>query len=391
MGWIVMLGVNGKAGPRPSKEIGGYLVGLYSILMESPIPFIACYPWGKPISCNQAFCDLTGYKKEEITGIQNCALLTPEDYRHFDEIVHENARKTGKRCTYQKELLTKEGARIPVEASVYVMTDKEGYARYQYTIYKDISGQESLVEKCKMLEAKVEEEQKKLEEARMDADLYIDLMSHDIGNLNQVTMGYIELAIDAIPENNDCKKLLEVPLTTLDCSARMIQNLKKARTARTGEMKLAPVDLGKAIEASINESLHVPGRRIVINYAPVSGMMVLANEYLKDIFSNLIDNAIRYSGDPVIIGIEVMKISGDGMASYRISIDDNGPGIPNAQKEGIFNRARACNVKVSGRGVGLYLVKALVEAYKGRVRVEDRISGDHTKGSKFVVMLPAII
>jgi signal transduction histidine kinase len=41
-------------------------------------------------------------------------------------------------------------------------------------------------------------------------------------------------------------------------------------------------------------------------------------------------------------------------------------------------------------GLGLYLVKSLVESYHGRVWVEDRVAGDYTKGSRFVVMLPAI-
>jgi signal transduction histidine kinase len=44
---------------------------------------------------------------------------------------------------------------------------------------------------------------------------------------------------------------------------------------------------------------------------------------------------------------------------------------------------------VKGSGPGLYLVKSLVEGYGGRVWVEDRVHGDHTKGARFVVMLPA--
>ena len=68
---------------------------------------------------------------------------------------------------------------------------------------------------------------------------------------------------------------------------------------------------------------------------------------------------------------------------------------PKTQKDYIrscklFTRFRRGQTKASGKGLGLYLVRTLVESYRGCVRVEDRVPGDHTKGAKFVVMLPAI-
>lgn len=71
-------------------------------------------------------------------------------------------------------------------------------------------------------------------------------------------------------------------------------------------------------------------------------------------------------------------------------VEDDSPGIPDAQKDKIFGRFRRGDTKASGKGLGLYLVKTLVEGYHGRVWVEDRIKGDHTKGARFIVMLPAV-
>ncbi len=59
-------------------------------------------------------------------------------------------------------------------------------------------------------------------------------------------------------------------------------------------------------------------------------------------------------------------------------------------KDKIFNRLQRGETNARGMGLGLYLVKSLVESYNGKVWVEDRVQGDHTKGSRFVVMLPAI-
>jgi signal transduction histidine kinase len=59
-------------------------------------------------------------------------------------------------------------------------------------------------------------------------------------------------------------------------------------------------------------------------------------------------------------------------------------------KEKIFNRLQHGETKARGMGLGLYLVKSLMESYCGKVWVEDRVQGDYTKGSRFVVMLPAV-
>ncbi len=71
-------------------------------------------------------------------------------------------------------------------------------------------------------------------------------------------------------------------------------------------------------------------------------------------------------------------------------IGDDGPGIPDDFKGVIFNRVLKGTTKAKGIGLGLYLAKSLVGGYGGRVWVEGRVSSDHTKGAKFVVMLPAV-
>jgi signal transduction histidine kinase len=73
------------------------------------------------------------------------------------------------------------------------------------------------------------------------------------------------------------------------------------------------------------------------------------------------------------------------------SVEDNGQGIPDDLKRRIFNRQLEGTARTERIGLGLYIVKTLVDSYGGKVWVEDRVKGDHTKGARFVVMLPAII
>lgn len=69
---------------------------------------------------------------------------------------------------------------------------------------------------------------------------------------------------------------------------------------------------------------------------------------------------------------------------------DNGSGVPEDFTSVIFNRVLKGTKKAKGMGLRLYLVKSLVASYNGRVWVEDCMPNDHTKGARFVVMLPVI-
>jgi len=109
------------------------------------------------------------------------------------------------------------------------------------------------------------------------------------------------------------------------------------------------------------------------------------------VFANLVGNAIKHSnGNGMNISVNVDKVREGGQTYYSVSVEDSGPGITDDMKEKVFNRLQRGETKARGVGLGLYLVKSLVESYHGRVWVEDRVSDGHTKGSRFVVMLPAI-
>jgi len=98
---------------------------------------------------------------------------------------------------------------------------------------------------------------------------------------------------------------------------------------------------------------------------------------------------VKHSGDLVRIGIAVSMVDRNGRKYHRVSIEDNGPGIPDEKKAEVFHRFMRGQTRMSGTGLGLYIVKTLVESFGGYVKVEDRVKGDHTKGTRFVVYLPA--
>jgi signal transduction histidine kinase len=224
--------------------------------------------------------------------------------------------------------------------------------------------------------------------------MYLELMGHDINNMNQVGIGYLELALKEPGLSEGIKRSIEKALGALTDSSRLINNVEKLQRIGTVKMKLERIDIIQILSDVRARYLGLPGRAITINYAPekeypAKKCFVWANELLADVFSNIVENAIKHSRGPVTIDIKLGEDTRDGQDYHRVTIEDNGPGIPDELKAHLFTRFQRGVTHARGKGLGLYLVKSLVESYGGMVWAEDRVPGDTGKGSRFVVMLPA--
>ncbi len=231
-----------------------------------------------------------------------------------------------------------------------------------------------------------------LASAKRQAELYLDLLGHDINNINMIAMGFLEVALESFELSDEEREFLEKPLDTLKGSAKLIENVRKLQVLEEGGLKCRKIDLCDVLAKLVADYSSVPGRSVAIRFQPISGCYVLANDLIRDVFSNLIDNAIKHS-DPrksltIDIGLEPITMKGEEY--YQIAIEDNGPGIPDALKNRLFMRFQRGQTKASGKGLGLYLVRTLVSDFRGKIWIEDRVPGDYTQGTKFVVMLPAV-
>jgi PAS domain S-box-containing protein len=254
-----------------------------------------------------------------------------------------------------------------------------------YSSNKKISGFILILED--ITKQKLDEEE--LIEAKTQAELYIDLMGHDINNMNQIGIGYLEMALDRLSIKDDDRILLKKPLEIMENSSRLIDNVRKIRRIKTNGLEIEPVDISKAIDDVVKEHSGIHGRDIIIDYKPGKNMYVLANSLIKDIFINLVDNSIKHSSGDLTINIIVKDLVVNGQKFYEILVEDNGPGISNEMKAMVFDRIYRSMTKSGCHGIGLYLVKLLVNKFNGKIIVEDRVAGDRSKGSRFIVTLPA--
>lgn len=112
----------------------------------------------------------------------------------------------------------------------------------------------------------------------------------------------------------------------------------------------------------------------------VPDIPVKSSDMLDSVFRNLISNAIEHN-DKEIPRVSISTEYSD--STVLVKIVDNGPGIPDDCKETIFERGEK-GLESSGTGLGLYLVKTLIDSHNGKVWVED----NEPDGAVFVVQLP---
>jgi signal transduction histidine kinase len=234
-----------------------------------------------------------------------------------------------------------------------------------------------------------------LAEAKSHAELYLDLMGHDINNLNQIGIGYLEMAMEST-DLDTMKSLIEKPLEVMKSASQIIDNVRKIKRISEEGLKkdaaLNVINLCALLPELKERYSSVKDRKVTINIIAPPLCFIKANNLITDVFSNLIDNAIKHSqpNADLEINIRLERVKEKGKEYYLCSVEDNGPGIPDWIKDKLFMRFQRGETTAHGKGLGLYLVKMLVESYKGAIWVEDKVPGDYTKGARFVIMLPAV-
>ncbi len=215
-------------------------------------------------------------------------------------------------------------------------------------------------------------------------------MVHDLNNINQAILSAFEILIYNPDVSSKLKDQVQLGLEQVERSTALIGRVKKF----SGIDNIQPVMQIRDIEPDFQAALETvkqgfPHKIIHLdtNIYPDT-FKVLADDLLEDLLFNLIHNAVKFDHRERV-NLQVKVHSDENKRFLRLEIIDHGPGIPDDLKERIFARyTQQDSIKAQGSGIGLTLVQRIVGRYSGKVWVEDRVEGDHTKGSKFVLLLP---
>jgi len=226
--------------------------------------------------------------------------------------------------------------------------------------------------------------------AMTESQGYLDLIVHDIGNMVNPLIYYLDKMEKSGTLDSSNSDSLAKALAVSKAAKGLVDNVRKMSEAKSSQYSekdrydLRDV-LVKCISALKRE---FPSRDIVVSFdCPEGECVVGADELLHDLFMNLLNNAVKYNPKPTA-EIEVSIQNGAGV--WTVTIADHGIGIPDDRKGAVFSRFAKRPEGVSGTGMGLSIVNLLVDRYSGVIGVTDRIPGDHSEGTSFELAFPKL-
>lgn len=246
----------------------------------------------------------------------------------------------------------------------------------------------------------------KILKEKKDSELLVDLITHDMGNYHQIIQTSLGLVISLLEKNKtnvlsqDGKKIFSLLTTAenaLTKSQSFVDNIRRLERLYTQkDIKLVSKNLPDAINnaySTVERTLYdnnPQGKKIFLSMTHGShplDLNIMAEDLLDEIFINLFSNTIKYT-DQSEVKIDVtIKDYFIGEAKYwMITISDYGKGIPDSMKKELFERFYS---KAKGAGLGLSIVRALVERYRGKIWIGDKVYNDYTKGTTFGMIFPA--
>ena len=211
--------------------------------------------------------------------------------------------------------------------------------------------------------------------------------SHELRTpLTSLTSSF-EVALSKPREGDDYREVLRRSLPEVRRLSRIVENLLVMAQVDAGYvvLKTNQVELDAVLLESY-EAMHMGGMAtgITIELGDMDvGEIEGDSHWLRQMFDNLIGNAVKYS-----LANGVVRVSATSTADeVTVTIEDDGPGVPEDEREFIFHRyyrVESESGKVSGVGLGLSIAKWAAEAHGGDIRVE----GVEPRGSRFMVTLP---
>jgi signal transduction histidine kinase len=223
--------------------------------------------------------------------------------------------------------------------------------------------------------------------------LFLSIAAHDLRSPLTAMRGYTDLAVNSLPQDSklEIKEYLVIVQSLVDTQNRLISDFLDLDIIEQGKLRIRPLPCNvNAIVLEVAEVMRAIAKRkrVLIETTLYDNLpaIVADPDRIRQILFNLVGNAIKYTNEGDLVELETKNV--DGHLVFHIS--DHGPGIPEADIPYLFDiyhrteDARQSNIK--GLGLGLFIVKSLVDLHHGQITVESKLG----KGTTFIVNIPPL-
>ena len=348
------------------------------------------------IDCNPSVEQLLGYKRAKLIDKQlmdeKLSIIDPK----YILLLVESLKKVvkGETLTFLDIKLKKQNGEF-IWANIHTSLVKLGKESFIQIIANDITFQkEADLERKRVLQA-LQTSEAKFHDAYDEANFYKEIFTHDIREL----FDRIELSVELITEfqnrdyhKDDINDILK-RLKTQTCEGnKIITKVRKLSEIEDSINFIEPVDalrvLKNAID-SISNEFKDKDIKIEIN-STRDDYIVRANKFLFDVYENILINTIKYNENPQIkIEIKISDEIQKNVSYVKMQFIDNTIGMLEKKGETIIQHDVVREINVRGILLGLILVDRIINSYNGQVWVEDKVIGEFSQRSNFIVLIPS--
>ncbi len=331
---------------------------------------------GNIIDFNTKAYENLGYSREEFEKMRisdfNMSESEESVMKHIDKIIREGSD------LFEVQFMTKLGKIRDTLINAEKVKIQDKY--YIQAISRDITD--------------LKRAELKFHQAYNLAEFYKDLFAHDISNIMQNILTSTELCSIYLKKMENPEKidnLFDLIKAQVKRGAELISNVRKLSSLQENNLHYKVIEINALLNELVSK-LEGDYLEIKINFQIESkkeSIRVKTSPLLSDAFENILKNAIIHNDNSKIeIFVKITELEKENSKFIKLEFIDNGKGVIDSQKSEIFQRQISDDQKSKGIGLGLLLVNRIIESIKGEIWVEDKIKGDHAKGSNFVIIIP---
>jgi PAS domain S-box-containing protein len=341
---------------------------------QAPVGMAVVSLDGRYRSVNPALSAITGYAEDELLALGPDALVHPDDARDADGPAGDGGEPR------ELRYLRRDGVPVWVRRTVRVVHDPSGDPLHLLAMTEDVTAR-------KEAEERLRRSATELRRSNEDLQRFAYVASHDLQEPLRAMVSFSQLLDRRYRGrlDSDADEYIAFIVDGGRRMQRLIEDLLQISRIETRARPFAPTDAEAVLFAALRPfepRIRETGARIDAGPLPA----VTADwTQLEQVFANLVGNALKYRRPDVPPVVTISARSANGMVEFAVA--DNGIGIEEEYFDGIFEMFRRLHThnQYEGTGIGLAVVKRIVERHGGTVRVESTPG----VGSTFYFTLPA--